>query len=458
MRKKNAIFYLALFAFCSSGFAQMNDSAMIRKIFNEALSNGEGYSNLDYLSNKIGGRLSGSENAEKAVVYVESILKNLSVDSVFKQACMVPHWVRGDKEIGKIGINDSFYVAQICALGGSIGTGDKGIKAKVVEVHSFEELEKLGMEKIAGKIVFYNRPMDPNKINTMHAYGGANNQRYGGAMKAAPYGAVGVVVRSMTLSKQDYPHTGSMGYADSIPKIPGCAISTNDADYLSFLLKSNPNLDFYFKMNCQKLADVQSFNVVGEIKGSEKPEKIIVVGGHLDSWDTGDGAHDDGAGVVQSLEVLRILKALNYKPKCTIRAVAFMNEENGRRGGSKYAELAKLNNESHIAALESDAGGFSPRGFSIEAPQEVRKKVQTWRNLLEPYGLYEFSKTGSGSDIEPLVEMGTAGFGLNPDTQRYFDYHHAPSDTFDKINKRELELGGAAMAALIYLIDQKGLK
>ena len=449
---------LILIGISNHGIAQNTDSLFIRKIFTEALVNGESYQNLDYLSNKIGGRLSGSENAAKAVVYIESVMKKLNADAVFKQECMVPHWVRGAKEEAKIITNLKSVDANICALGGSIATGEKGITAQVIEVHHFDELKVLGKEKIKGKIIFYNRPMDATLINTMHAYGGAVGQRWAGAMQAAPYGAVGVVVRSMSLSKQDFPHTGAMGYSDTIPKIPACAISTNGADVLSRTLKSNPDLQFYFKMNCEKLADVPSFNVVAELKGSANPERIIVVGGHLDSWDTGDGAHDDGAGVVQSIEVIRILKALNYKPKCTIRVVAFMNEENGRRGGDKYAELAKQNNETHEAAIESDEGGFAPLGFSVDASEEVRKIVKSWRPLLEPYGIYNFNESGSGSDIEPIVNTGVPGFSLVPETQRYFDYHHTPEDTFDKVNKRELEMGGAAMAAFIYLIDQKGLK
>ena len=278
--------------------AQQTDSLMIRKIFNEALIHGESYHNLDYLCNKIGGRLSGSENAAHAVDYIEVVMKKLNSDSVFKQACMVPHWVRGVKEEAKILTKGKTAEVHICALGGSIATAEKGITAQVIEVQNFDELKALGKEKITGKIIFYNRPMDATQINTMHAYGGAVGQRWAGAMQAAPYGAIGVVVRSMSLSKQDFAHTGGMGYNDTIPKIPACAISTNDADALSKALKAQSDLKFYFKMSCKMLEDVPSFNVVAEIKGSEIPEKIIVVGGHLDSWDTGDGAHDDGAGVV----------------------------------------------------------------------------------------------------------------------------------------------------------------
>jgi hypothetical protein len=248
-----------------------------------------------------------------------------------------------------------------------------------------------------------------------------------------------------------------MGYKDSLNKIPACAISTNAANWLSNYLKTDKELKFYLKMSCKTLPDEKSYNVVGEIKGSEKPDEIIVVGGHLDSWDTGKGANDDGAGVVQSIEVLRIYKALGIKPKRTIRAVAFMNEENGGRGGKKYAEMAKMKNEKHIAAIESDAGGFSPRGFSSDVTPAVKAKLISWRPLFEPYGVYEFYRDGSGSDIEPLKEQGIPCMELRPDSQRYFDFHHTPIDTFENVNQRELELGDAAMASLIWMISQYGL-
>jgi len=219
--------------------------------------------------------------------------------------------------------------------------------------------------------------------------------------------------------QDDNPHTGVMGYKDSLNKIPACAISTNGANWLSSYLKTDKDLKFYLKMNCQTLPDEKSYNVVGEIWGSVNKDEYIVVGGHLDSWDTGKGAHDDGAGVVQSIEVLRIFKALGIKPKRTIRAVAFMNEENGGRGGKKYAELAKLKNEKHIAAIESDAGGFTPRGFSSDVTPVVKAKLKSWRPLFEPYGVYNFDRDGSGSDIGPLNDMGVPCMELMPDSQRY---------------------------------------
>ncbi len=435
-------------------FGQVNDSLMIKKIFDETMSNGKCYEWLDHLANNIGGRLAGSEGAEQAVKYTKELMDGLGLDSVFLQELMVPHWVRGEKEYAEIvGLKE----VPICALGGSIGTEIEGITAQVIEVKSFDELASIGIEKIRGKIVFYNRAMDPTHYNTFHSYSGAVGQRWAGAMYAAKYEAVGAIVRSMSLSLDDHPHTGSMGYSDTLKKVPGVAISTNGAELLSSQLKSNPDLKFFFKMSCKTLPEKVSYNVVGEIRGSTFPEEIIVIGGHLDSWDNGDGAHDDGAGCMQAIEVFRVFKSLGVRPKRTIRAVMFMNEENGARGGKKYAELSKLNHENHIAAIESDAGGFSPRGFGINTTTEQLNKIIKWQPLLLPYGIYNIGKGYGGVDINRLKDQGTVLIGLLPDIQRYFDYHHTSIDTFDKVNKRELELGGAAMAALVYLISVYGL-
>ena len=435
--------------------AQTEDSLMIKKIYDEVLKHGECYNNLAYLCSNIGGRLSGSPQAAKAVDWGKSVMEGLKLDRIELQPVTVPHWVRGEKEQAFI-INHKTGArleTQICALGGSIATPPQGIEAEVIEVMNFEELEKLGKEKINGKIVFYNRAMDPTQIHTFNAYGGAVNQRWAGAMNAAKYGALATVTRSMGLKIDKFPHTGSMSYVDSLPKIPAVAISTEGAEALSNLIRANKTAKFYLKTSCQTLPDAESFNVIGERKGTEKPNEYILIGGHLDAWDNGTGAHDDGAGCVQSMEVLRIFDAIGYKPKHSIRVVLFMNEENGLRGGKEYAKQAKLKKETHIAALESDAGGFSPRGFSFEAPTWFMSSVQNYKPLLLPYDLYDFDGKGGGADISPLVEQGVPVIEIIPDSQRYFDYHHTSDDTFDKVNKRELELGAAAMAALIYLID-----
>lgn len=453
----NKLSLILLICISGSAFAQNQDSLIIRKIFNEALLNGKSYQMLDYLSNKIGGRLSGSPEAAAAVEWSKKEMEKLGFDTVYLQECMVPHWVRGEKETASITSKGKNKPVPVCALGGSVGTPEKGITAEVIEAHGLEDLKNIG-SKAAGKIVFFNKPLDATKILTFEAYGGAVGQRWAGPIEAAKLGAVGVIVRSMTTSLDDFPHTGTMQkYPEGVVKIPACAISTNGAEQLSRLLKEDPSLKFTYKMNCQTLPDAKSYNVIGEIRGTEKPEEIIVVGGHLDSWDTGDGAHDDGAGCVQSIEVLRLFKSCNLKPKRTIRAVMFMNEENGGRGGDKYAEEAKLKKENHIAAIESDAGGFSPRGFSMEASPEKRAKIKAWAPLFAPYEVYSFDRRGAGADVDALKDQGAVAMELLPDSQRYFDYHHTENDIFKNVNKRELELGAASMAALVYLISQYGL-
>lgn len=460
MRQVFTLLFLAAFI---TSVAQSGDEFTIRKIYDKALAEGQSYQMLDYLSNKIGARLSGSPGAAAAVEWSRHVMENYGFDSVWLQPVMVPHWVRGQKEIGRV-INSKKMGTvdlSVCALGGSVGTSPEGLSASIVEVKNFEELASLGTNQVKGKFVFFNRPMDPTQLQTFAAYGGAVNQRGSGAAQAAKYGAVGVIVRSMGINPEDYPHTGGMRYETGVAMIPAMAVSTKHADLLSKLLKEDKNLTFYMEMHCQILEDAPSFNVVGEIRGTEYKDEIIVVGGHLDSWDLGQGAHDDGAGCVQSIEVLRIFKVMGYKPKRTIRAVMFMNEENGLRGGQKYAELAKLNKENHIAAIESDRGGFTPRGFTISAPEgqpQKRTQIQSWKPLLEPYGLSDFSQPGGGADIGPLAPQGVTLIGFLPDSQRYFNYHHTSVDTFDKVDKRELELGSASMAALVYLIDQHGLK
>ncbi len=450
--KKSLLFLLLFLPFLS--FAQQNDSTNISNIYKAALTKSDCYENLRFLCKNIGPRLSGSENADKAVKYFEEKMKSYGFDRVYLQELKVPVWRRLDQ--AKAEIVTTKTSVNICALGGSVATPSKGIKAEVVEVKTFEELDQLGEKNIKGKIVFFSRPMEPTHLETFRAYGGAVNQRGGGASRAAKYGAIACVVRSMNLRTDEFPHTGAMRYDAKFPRIPSAAISTRDADLLSASIKKQ-STQLFIKFNCDTLPDKVSYNVIAEMKGTEFPDQIITIGGHLDSWDLGEGAHDDGTGCVQSLEVLHLFKTLGIKPKHTIRAVMFMNEENGLRGGLKYAEEAKRLNEKHLAAIEADAGGFTPRGFDIDAPAAVVSKIQSWEYLLKPYGLHEIEKGGSGSDIGPLKAQSVSLIGYRPDSQRYFDVHHAATDVFEAVNKRELELGAASMAALVYLIDQYGL-
>jgi len=434
----------------------------MRKIYDEALVNGQCYQNLHYLCKNIGGRLSGSANAAKAVAWGKKLMKDYGFDKVFLQEVMVPHWERGAKEQGFIIDGEKKIPVAICALGMAVATPARGITADVIEVHSLQELATLGEKAIKGKIVFFNRPFDQRYIQTLQAYGTAGDQRRAGPSAAAKYGAVGVIVRSLTEANDDFPHTGSTQYTDDAPKIPAAAISTKAANKLSAMLKmGSPAVKFYFKQNCRQLPDVLSYNVVGEMKGSENPNTYITFGGHLDSWDLAEGAHDDGTGVTQAVEALRILKTLGYRPKNSIRAVFFINEENGDRGGLKYAELAAQNKEVHLAAIESDLGGFTPRGFSFDGLSSVQLKNinHNWKPLFEPYYADRLEAGGSGSDIEPLRKFyaNAALIGFMPDPQRYFDVHHTPNDVFENVNKRELELGAAAIASLVYLIDIHGI-
>ncbi len=406
---------------------------------------------LHELCTKIGSRLSGSPGASRAIEWTKQQMREIGLENVGEVPCMVPHWVRGQTENAAM-VDVRGGKLSVAALGGSVGTPKGGITAEVVEVRSLAEAEALG-ERARGKIVFFNRGFDPTLPHTFSAYGGAVDQRGGGASAAAKSGAVAVLVRSMTLSTDDEPHTGAMNYTDD-RRIPAAALGIQSAEKLSAALKDGP-VTVKLELSCQTLPDVPSASVVGEIRGTELPNEVIVIGGHLDSWDLGQGAHDDGAGVTQSLEAVRILRQLGLKPKRTIRVVAFMNEENGLRGALAYAERARTATERHYAAIESDAGGFMPREFGVSA--EKLDVVKAWEPHLRAFGIERFSSGGGGGDIGPLAQFGTTLFGLRPENQRYFDYHHSRNDTIDKVNPRELEFGAMAMAVLAWLISEEGL-
>ena len=435
------------------------DSIMLRRISDEILRNGTAYENLRFLCKKVGSRLSGSPGAEKAVAETARMLREAGADTVFLQPCMVPRWVRGEKEVAKlIFANGREYKLNAAALGNSVGTPANGIGGEVIEVKDFAALEKLGRQGVQGRIVFFNHPMDPTEVATFRAYGKAGAYRGNGPSMAAKFGASGVIIRSLASNIDDFPHTGATRYNDSFPKLPAIAISTRDAEMLSQALKDKKIARAWFRTNAKMLPDVPSFNVVGELRGSEFPDEIITVGGHLDSWDLAEGAHDDGAGCVQSIEVIRVMKALGIRPRRTIRAVMFMNEENGLRGGTAYAEAAKKENRKFIFALESDAGGFTPRGFGITASPDELARIMSWKSLFHPYGAGDLVAGGGGADIGPLRPLGTALAGLNPDSQRYFDVHHAASDVFEAVSPRELNLGAVVMAGLVYLVSDHGLR
>jgi|TARA_Y100000389_G_C17461610_1_gene522181 hypothetical protein len=436
-------------------------NSQIKEIYRQALTQGKSYDWLNHLTNQIGGRLSGSLNAERAIKWAKEELDTLPLDSVWLQTVMVPKWVRGTFEYANIESSPGNTInVNICALGGSIATPSVGIRANVIEVNQIDELAKLGKDKIKGKIVFFNRPMQADLINTFKAYGGAVDQRYNGAAEAAKYGALAVIVRSLNFRLDDYPHTGVMSYGD-LPinkRIPAAAISTNDAELLSSMIALNPKLRFFIKQNCKNYPEVKSHNVIAQINGEVSPEKIILVGAHLDSWDLGDGAHDDGAGVVQSMEVMRLMSQKGFRPKNTIRVVLFANEENGLKGAKAYSKNVKKSKEQHLLALESDTGGFSPRGFNFDTKEKYLKRILSWKPYFDPYYIHLFEGSGSGADVNLLKGSALVLAGLKTDSQRYFIHHHSEMDTFDQINKRELEMGAATMAALVYLTDQLGLE
>ena len=468
------LFFSGLFL-CGSlvGFTQLvpspreqEDSIFIKRISDEVFVNGKAYDNLRDLTKKIGGRLTGSPQMVKAEQWGLKTIQESGTDKAWLQECTVPHWIRGGKDDAEAHYNTvvkgghntipATRKLNILALGNSMGTGAKGIAANVILVNSFEELEER-KEEIKGNIVFYNYKFNPTLVSPFQAYGDAVRYRGQGPSQAAKYGALAVIVRSMSHSTDNYPHTGSLRYDSAYKKIPAVAIGLKDADWLSEELHDR-KVSVRLKTMGRFLPDTIGHNVIGELTGTEFPDQYITVGGHLDSWDPAEGAHDDGAGVVQTIEILRALKALGYKPKHTIRFVLFANEENGLKGGTKYAEEAKAKNEKHVFALESDAGGFTPRGFGFNANDEQIAKVQRWSSLLAPYGGGNLVKGGDGADIGPLQRAyNIAAAGLNPDPQRYFDYHHAANDVFENVNKRELGLGAINMAALIYLVDKYGL-
>ncbi len=437
----------------SSGMKSQDTGKVLSSIFDEALTDRSAYNNLEYLCKNTRGRIDGSPAARKAVEFARQALIKAGADTVWLQKVPVPYWVRG---IEKCRINSSVSGREtlaVTALGLSVGTPEKGLVANVIEVHNFEELNSLGRNNIERKIVFFNRPVDNKLINTFAGYGGAVDQRVLGASEASKYGAIAVIVRSITQSLDNFPHTGVMHYEEGVNKIPAVAVSTVGADLLSKRLKEDPYLTVSLISTCKNNPETWSYNVIGEIHGTSKPDEYITVGGHLDAWDTGEGANDDGGGCVQAIEMIRLYKKLGIKPKRSVRAVLFMNEEISSTGGKTYEEEAKKKGEVHYVALESDSGVSSPRGFSFDADSERLEKLKGLASYFAPFDIRDFDRGGGGSDISPLRALGALQIGYVPDSQRYFSYHHSANDTFEHVNIRELQMGSAAIASLIYLID-----
>ncbi|HWB24376.1 MAG TPA: M20/M25/M40 family metallo-hydrolase [Chitinophagaceae bacterium] len=455
----------AFILLASKAFSQqadyLQDSVFIRKVANNILPSRASYNNLFYLTKKIGGRLAGSPQMVMAEQWGYKALQQAGADKVTLQECMVPHWVRRGIDKTTITFRNNNGALQavpltVTALGNSVGTGSNGVKAQVVRVNNFDELEAKKND-LKGKIVFYNVPFDDTLVSTFSAYAKNVIYRGIGASRAAKYGAVAVLVRSMTNAMDNAAHTGSLHYLDSLPKIPAVAVGVRDVEKMDALIDEGKELTAQMFTYGKMLPDTIGHNVIGELTGSEYPGEIITVGGHLDAWDITEGATDDGAGIVQTIEILRAFKALGFTPKHTIRFVLFANEENGARGGQKYAAEAKANNEKHIFALESDAGGFTPRYFSLPIDAQNEAKLAGWKKLLQPYLFVDFVNGGGGTDVGPLnKELNIPVGEMMPDNERYFDVHHSRNDVLENVNIRELKIGAINMAALLYLIDKYG--
>jgi carboxypeptidase Q len=460
------LFFLSFGAPCAL-HAQVSDedAFVVRGLYDDVLTRSSSYEWLRHLCKHIGHRASGTGAYLSAVEYTRQMLDSIGCDSVWLQPVTVPHWERGSIEKARI-VHSALLGQQelsVAALGGSGATPSLGVTGEVIEVHSLDELENLPAKEVKGKIVFFNRPMDPKQISAFSAYGGAVDQRGSGPNLAAKMGAIACLTRSMTLKYDDVPHSGGTRFDDDVTPIPAAALGIQSAELLSTLLQKEGTVSVNLQLDCRRMPDVLAYNVIGEIRGREFPNEIIAVGGHLDSWDIGEGAHDDGTGCVQAMEILHAHRRMGMRPKRTLRCVLFANEEFGLRGATRYAEAAAADpTRRHIAAIESDGGGHTPRGFSVDANEQLLsrnfKRVLEWRNLLAPYGAADLDRGYSGADVGPLRPQGVLLFGFRPDSQRYFDYHHARTDVFEAVHKRELELGAAAMLSLVWLLDTYGVQ
>jgi len=423
------------------------------RILAEALERGQAWELLAELTRIAPHRLAGSPGADRAIEWARGAMLEAGLENVRLEECTVPHWERGEVEelVVLAPPEAEGERLPILALGGSIATEDGGIEAEVVAVESFRELDELG-EAARGKLVLFNQPMQRGLVDTFAAYGGAVVQRSQGAVRAARAGALGALVRSMTTRLDDVPHTGALHYEEGVPRVPAAAVSTRGAERLAALLAAGERVRVRLALDCRWLEPARSHNVVGELVGRSLPEEIVVVGAHLDAWDVGQGAHDDGAGCVQALEALRLIRAAGLKPRRTIRAVMFMNEENGLRGGLAYHAAHLEQMDRHVLALESDRGGFSPRGFTSDAGPEAMAVLREVAALLKPIGIADVFPGGGGVDISPMRTSGVPQVGYLPDGQRYFDFHHSERDVLEAVHPRELQLGAAAMAALLYVV------
>lgn len=413
------------------------------RIIGSALTNRRAYDRLAYLTDHIGHRLSGSQSLERAIVWALAEMKRDGLDNVRGEKVMVPHWVRGQESLEMIA--PVTVKLDLLGLGNSIGTPPEGITADAVVVRSFDELDAMA-ERVRGKIVVYNAPFTN--------YGENVRYRLSGASRAAKHGALAALVRSVTTVSLQTPHTGAMAYEENVPKIPTAAITIEGAELLQRMHDRGDNPRLRLKMEAKFLPDVESANVVAELRGTEKPEEIVLVSGHLDSWDVGQGAHDDGGGCIVAWEAVRLLKELGLRPRRTIRVVLYTNEENGLRGGTSYRDQHRSELSKHILAIESDSGIYRPLGLGLvaSAPAQARADLIEIAKLLSGIGADRIAPNGGGADIGPIMREGVIGAGLDVDSSRYFDIHHTHADTLDKISRRDLDLCVATMAVLAYVV------
>jgi len=413
------------------------------RIIGAALTNNKAYARLGYLTDRIGHRLSGSTNLERAIAWAVAEMKTDGLDNVRTEKVMVPHWVRGEESLEMLAPVSTKL--SMLGLGNSVATPADGITADAVVVRNFAELDALG-ERVRGKIVVYNAAFT--------GYGATVQYRLNGASRAARHGAVAALVRSITPVSLQTPHTGAMNYDPQQPKIPVAAITIEAAELLQRTYNRGDAITLRLKMEAKFLPDAESANVVAELKGSERPDEIVVVSGHYDSWDVGQGAHDDGGGCIVAWEAARLLKELGLRPRRTIRVVLYTNEENGLRGGNAYRDAHRTELSKHIFAIESDSGVFRPEGLGLAAtaPPLFRSNLQEIAKLLSGIGADRIAPSGGGADIGPIMREGVIGASLDVEGSRYFDIHHTPADTFDKINPRDLALCVATMAVMAYTI------
>lgn len=409
-----------------------------------ALEDNRAIATLRELCSQAPKRLSGSPGMLAAEQWAARTMRASGFDEVRLEPVQVPHWRRGVETATTVG--DAPLPLRVTALGGSVPTAAGGIEAEVVEVRSFEELRTLG-DAARGKIVFFNRPMPRAFRRTGRAYGATVPQRSNGAIEAAKVGGVAALVRSVTTTIDGYPHTGAMRYEEGTPKVPAAAVATADAEALAARLANGP-VRVRLELGCRTLPDVEGHNVLGEYLGSESPDEIVVIGGHLDAWDLGTGAHDDGAGIVHCIEAVRLLHAIGWRPKRTIRVVLFANEENGLRGARAYAAAHTAEIERHVAAIETDSGGFTPQGFGCSLRGAEAAAIERLFAPLDQLGagLFLPGAGAGGADISVLHARGVPCFGMWVDGHRYFDYHHTAVDDLPAVNERELALGAAVLA------------